>query len=67
MQDPSYQGRVMGVLADEGLVRKAGLAPEVVRGVTRSYGRPESGVPWSRVWSLFVLVSWCRQNGVCME
>jgi asparagine synthase (glutamine-hydrolysing) len=66
MQDPSYQDRVMGVLADGELVRKAGLAPEVVRGVVRSYHRPRSGIPWSRVWSLFVLVSWCRQNGVCV-
>jgi hypothetical protein len=66
MQDPSYQDRVMDVLADEELVRKAGLAPEVVRGVTRSCRRPRSGMPWSRVWSLFVLVSWCRQNGVCV-
>jgi hypothetical protein len=57
----------MGVLADEELVRAAGLAPEVVRGVTQSYRRPRSGIPWSRVWSLFVLVSWCRENSVSVE
>jgi asparagine synthase (glutamine-hydrolysing) len=64
MQQRDYQARVMEVLADEGSVRRAGLAPEAVKGVARAYSRPGSGIPWSRVWSLFVLVGWCARNEV---
>ncbi len=60
--------RLKGVLdatfADEELIASAGLCADAVGGLWRSYQADAPGLYWSRVWSLFVLLDWCRRHGV---
>ncbi|MGE5048893.1 MAG: asparagine synthase-related protein, partial [Deltaproteobacteria bacterium] len=51
---------------DERLVRSAGLSPPAVGRLWRSFLDGAPGMYWSRVWSLYVLMRWCQQNGVSM-
>jgi asparagine synthase (glutamine-hydrolysing) len=50
--------------ADPHLAERAGLRGDAVRTLWRSFvdGRP--GLYWSRVWALYVLLSWCETHDV---
>ena len=50
--------------ADSRLSNQLGLEPEAIGRLWRSYQAGSPGLYWSRVWSLFVLLNWCRQHGV---
>ena len=54
------------LLSDASLVGRAGLRPETVPTLWKSYlaGRP--GLYWSRVWSLYALLSWCRNHDMTL-
>jgi len=52
------------VLNDQDAVRGAGLNPGAVSGVVESFARGSRSTSWSRVWSLAVLVDWCRRHQV---
>jgi len=56
------RGEMDDVFADDGLARRAGLRGEAVRTVWRSFTRGRPGLYWSRPWSLFVLMKWCRAH-----
>jgi len=62
--------RVKGVIdatfADQELCAAVGLRPEAVARLWRSYQDGAPGLYWSRVWSLFVLLNWCREHGVTL-
>jgi asparagine synthase (glutamine-hydrolysing) len=42
------------------------LRSEAVGRLWRSYQEGAPGLYWSRVWSLFVLLNWCRKHGVTL-
>jgi asparagine synthase (glutamine-hydrolysing) len=44
--------------------RKTGLAPDSIAGVWRSYQGGQ--VRWTKPWTLFVLLRWCRQHGMSL-
>ncbi|RLB40161.1 MAG: asparagine synthase (glutamine-hydrolyzing) [Deltaproteobacteria bacterium] len=52
--------------ADTELCTAVGLRPEAVGRLWRSYQEGAPGLYWSRVWSLFVLLNWCREHGVTL-
>jgi asparagine synthase (glutamine-hydrolysing) len=52
--------------ADHELVRGAGLRPDALDRLWSSYQRGAPGLYWSRVWSLFILLNWCRSHGVTL-
>jgi asparagine synthase (glutamine-hydrolysing) len=54
------------LFADPGCARRVGLRGEAVRTLWRSFvgGRP--GLYWSRVWALYVLLSWCEIHDVSL-
>jgi asparagine synthase (glutamine-hydrolysing) len=56
------QPRMEARFGDVALARRVGLRSEAVRTLWRSFcdGRP--GLYWSRVWALYVLLSWCRTH-----
>jgi asparagine synthase (glutamine-hydrolysing) len=58
------QGQIEARFADTRLTERAGLHGDAVRTLWRSYldGRP--GLYWSRVWALYVLLSWCETHDV---
>lgn len=60
----AYQERVLDMLADPDLVRRVGLSPEAVGGVSFALGQPKLRMPWLRVWGLSVLMSWCKRYRV---
>jgi len=59
-------GVVGEVLTDRGAVNAAGLDPATVSGLWRAYQSGTTQLYWSRIWSLYVLVRWCRTYGVVM-
>jgi len=40
--------------------------PEVVQMLWRSFVAGRKGIHWSRVWALYVLLSWCRTHGMSL-
>jgi asparagine synthase (glutamine-hydrolysing) len=58
------QGRMEDVLTDPGLARSAGLRPEPLRMLWRSFVEGRRGLYWTRLWGLFVLLWWCRTHDV---
>jgi asparagine synthase (glutamine-hydrolysing) len=48
------------LLSDAALVSRVGLQPETVHTLWRSYVSGKPGLYWSRVWSIYVLLSWCQ-------
>lgn len=49
---------------DLNLAHAVGLNAETVSRVWRAFYKGGAGLYWSRVWALFVLMRWCRVNGV---
>ena len=56
------QPRMEQVLGDAALVRRVGLCPDAVRTLWRSFKAGRRGLYWSRVWSIYVLLSWCQTH-----
>jgi asparagine synthase (glutamine-hydrolysing) len=61
------QPRMQALFADEALVRRVGLSGDSVRTLWRSFSAGRPGLYWSRVWSLFVLLSWCQAHDLGLE
>jgi asparagine synthase (glutamine-hydrolysing) len=59
--------RMEAVLGDPLLARQAGLRGEAVGILWRSFDAGRPGLYWTRVWSLYVLLSWCQRHGLAME
>ena len=51
-------------LRDGTAVRDAGLSPEAVSRLWRTFLEGGRGMYWSRIWAVYVLVRWCQRNGV---
>jgi asparagine synthase (glutamine-hydrolysing) len=60
------RGEVTALFDDDALCRSAGLVPEVVRRLWRAFQEGAPGLYWSRIWSLYVLLWWCRRHGVSL-
>jgi len=54
------------LLSDAPLVSRAGLKPETVLTLWKSYVAGKPGLYWSRVWSIYALLSWCQSHGVAL-
>jgi asparagine synthase (glutamine-hydrolysing) len=52
--------------ADAQLSTAIGLQPEAVGRLWRSYQAGSPGLYWSRIWSLFILLHWCRDHRVTL-
>ena len=61
------QTQMAQVFADPELSRRAGLRGDRVATLWRSFAAGRPGLYWSRVWSIYVLLSWCRTQGVSVE
>jgi len=58
------QPRMNACFANAELARRAGLRGETVRTLWRSFTEGRPGLYWSRVWALYVLMSWCQTHDV---
>ena len=45
---------------------RAGLRGEAVRTLWRSFTAGRPGLYWTRIWAVYVLMSWCAEHGVSM-
>jgi asparagine synthase (glutamine-hydrolysing) len=45
-------------------VKAVGLRPDAVGRLWQAFLAGSPGVPWSRVWAVFVFVRWCHRHRV---
>ncbi len=55
------------LLSDTSLVGRAGLQPETVWTLWKSYVAGRPGLYWFRVWSIYALLSWCQSHDVALR
>lgn len=60
------KGVIDSTFADQELCASVGLRSEAIGRLWRSYQAGAPGLYWSRIWSLFVLLRWCRNHGVAL-
>jgi asparagine synthase (glutamine-hydrolysing) len=60
------KGVIDSTFADRELSASVGLRSEAIGRLWRSYQEGAPGLYWSRIWSLFVLLNWCRSHGVAL-
>lgn len=53
-------------LRDPSSCEAVGLKPAVVEGIWQAFLDRAPGLYWSRIWSLFVLLRWCRRHSVTL-
>ncbi|MCI0651680.1 MAG: asparagine synthase (glutamine-hydrolyzing) [Planctomycetes bacterium] len=53
---------VAAVFADRALVAGAGLDSSAIQKLWRAYQAGAPGLYWSRIWSLYALLTWCREQ-----
>jgi len=51
-------------MRDPAAARPAGLDPDAVRRLWQGFLDGTSGIYWSRVWAVYVLLRWCQRNDV---
>ncbi len=54
------------LLSDAALVSRVGLRPEAVQTLWKSYVAGKPGLYWSRVWSIYVLLSWSQKHDMSL-
>lgn len=57
-------GRLTDAFQDINLAHSIGLDAETVGRLWRAFTKGSKGLYWSRVWSLFILLDWCKRHGV---
>jgi len=60
------QSEMERLLSDASLVGRVGLRPESVQTLWRSYLAGKPGMYWSRVWSIYALLSWCQNYDMAL-
>lgn len=58
LQQSTLRQRILETLRDNALSLRAGLNPQAVREIAEHAAR----MPWSRVWSLYVLLEWVMRH-----
>jgi asparagine synthase (glutamine-hydrolysing) len=56
------QPQMEAVFSDAALARRVGLNAEAAHTLWRSFADGRPGLYWSRVWALYVLLSWCQTH-----
>jgi len=60
------QPEMARLLSDGQLVNRVGLRSDTVRILWESYVAGRPGLHWSRVWSIFALLSWCQNHAMTL-
>lgn len=56
--------RLRDTFQDINLAHAVGLNAETTGRLWRAFEQDGAGIYWSRVWSIYVLLNWCRRHGV---
>ena len=62
----SLQPEMERLLCDAPLASRVGLRPATVRTLWKSYVAGRPGLYWSRVWSIYALLSWCQKHDMTL-
>jgi asparagine synthase (glutamine-hydrolysing) len=62
----SLQPQMEALFADTEPARRAGLRSETLWTLWRSFLKGRPGLYWTRVWALYVLLSWCQTHDVAL-
>jgi asparagine synthase (glutamine-hydrolysing) len=54
------------ILTSPRIVARAGLCPDIVTKLWKSYIAGKPGLHWSRVWSVYVLLAWCDRHDMSL-
>jgi asparagine synthase (glutamine-hydrolysing) len=60
------QPQMESLFTDAGLARRVGLRGDAVQTLWRSFSAGRPGLYWSRVWAIYVLLSWCQTHDVLL-
>jgi asparagine synthase (glutamine-hydrolysing) len=60
------QPEIERLLSDASLVSRTGLQPDTVRTLWKSYVAGRRGLYWSRIWSVYALLSWCQNHDMAL-
>jgi len=60
------QPQMESVFLDPALSARSGLRGEAVRTLWRSFCAGRPGLYWSRIWAIYVLLSWCQTHDVAV-
>lgn len=63
----SLSERGKSLFFDEKLVTEIGLNAQTIKELWNAHQAGEKGLYWSRVWSLYVLLWWCKKNSITLE
>jgi asparagine synthase (glutamine-hydrolysing) len=58
------QPQMQELFEDQQQATRAGLRGEVVRTLWRSFAAGRPGLYWTRIWAIYVLLSWCQTHDV---
>jgi asparagine synthase (glutamine-hydrolysing) len=58
------QPQMEALFADDGLARRVGLRGPALQTLWRSFADRRPGLYWSRIWAIYVLLSWCQTHDV---
>jgi asparagine synthase (glutamine-hydrolysing) len=58
--------QIKSTLSNESLAKNLGLRSDTILHIFREFSHPNSKIPWSRIWSLFVLFKWCESHQVIL-
>jgi asparagine synthase (glutamine-hydrolysing) len=56
--------RIEDTFEDINLAHRCGLNAEAVGRLWRAFKRQSPGIYWSRIWGLFVFMTWCKRHGM---
>jgi len=66
LNSANFQGQFQALLNEADLVEGVGLNSIGLQTLFQVFQQDSRRMPWSRIWSLYVLLHWCRENQVCL-
>ena len=60
------QPEMQRLMSDSALISRVGLRPDTVQTLWKSYVAGKPGLYWSRVWSIYVLLSWSQKHDMSL-
>lgn len=60
----ALRSEIDSTLRDAAQCRRVGIEPGAVAGLWQSFLSGARGIYWSRVWSIYALIRWCRDHDV---
>jgi asparagine synthase (glutamine-hydrolysing) len=63
----SLRTEIDQIFHDEELVKSVGLCPQEILKLWNAFENGQSGIYWSRIWSLYVLLNWVDRHKVSLN